>query len=541
MPVEVKVGRDGVYGGLDRCVGVQRSRDPVVGITEVVLRQDLEWLSAGPVDPDAHVVLVVVGCFRRGSDERHEVGDGALDGGGLDLPAPKGCVAAHGMPANRGCHGDRAVIVDTDPRFLPRRVLARRRVRGDRAPKSRSGVQPVHVFQWMGAAAPRIHQRKILGFRQHGSDSFTAQAISEARDAGVGDSGQPCSFVGVAAGGCLGEQRVQGLGRVATFLESRAVHGLDLPLLHPHRIRVVAHGRPEILVPVDEMWPLDTCGHLDNDGTVSPRPEAMDTQAEDRRGDSGDRRATQGTLVRLPKLAHVDASSRRLLGLAHTVDDQSTTAVRQRSHILGKICLRQPFCRREFALPVQIVRLHHTGGDRGIEELISHGARCHPEGTVKCCEAHAPSLGITHDIKAGPRQRCAETPASFPGTAVLSSRETAPLNASSSPQWPLRSPRNGPRLPAPVISRLPHRAPCAASPPKSAAGGPADAERPPHGPLQQFPIRPPRGRSPRPSTRLGNRLQPPIPRSCLRLLRSARLPFNGRVQFLPRHGRRWAA
>ena len=147
---------------------------------------------------------------------------------------------------------------------------------------------------------------------------------------------QPCSLVGVPPSGCFAEQSIQDLGCVTALLEPHAVHGLDLSFPHPHRVRVVAHRGAEVLVPVDEMRPVNTRRNLDHDRPVPLGAKAIHVQTEHGREDSGDRGAAEGTLVCLIELTHIDPLGRRLLHLAHAEDDHPAAAVRHRGDVLGK-------------------------------------------------------------------------------------------------------------------------------------------------------------------------------------------------------------
>jgi hypothetical protein len=51
MPVVIKIGFNCIHGGLDWRVAVQRGRDAIVGIADVVLREDRQRLPAGQLIP----------------------------------------------------------------------------------------------------------------------------------------------------------------------------------------------------------------------------------------------------------------------------------------------------------------------------------------------------------------------------------------------------------------------------------------------------------------------------------------------------------
>jgi hypothetical protein len=149
------------------------------------------------------------------------------------------------------------------------------------------------AFEITARAAPRLRRSPTRGIRGSNSD-------------------QPGTPVSVAAGLNLRDERVQGLGRVATLVEPSTVHRLDLPLPHPHRVRAIANRSAEVVVPVDQMRPVHAGGNHNHDGPFPHGSQGMDGHAEHGRRDRGDRGAAQGPLVDLVARTHIDAARRRL-------------------------------------------------------------------------------------------------------------------------------------------------------------------------------------------------------------------------------------
>ena len=137
------------------------------------------------------------------------------------------------------------------------------------------------------------------------------------------------------------EQHVQSLSRVAALLEPSTVHGLDLPLLHPHRVRVDPQGAPKY-----RSCRSDAARQRSQESPRpqprSPDPEAVHVQTEHRWRDSGDRGASQGTLVCLIELAHVDTLGRRPLRLA-TPKTMTPPLFAIAATSLGKSACGKPF------------------------------------------------------------------------------------------------------------------------------------------------------------------------------------------------------
>src|SRR3954451_10342770 len=105
MAMEVGARLHGIHRRLDGRVAIQGSRCPVMGMAKAFPPQDHEGRLPGPVDPDLHVVLIVVGRSRSYSDERHQIRDGALDSGGLNLPTLEVRITVLAMPADYGREG----------------------------------------------------------------------------------------------------------------------------------------------------------------------------------------------------------------------------------------------------------------------------------------------------------------------------------------------------------------------------------------------------------------------------------------------------
>src|SRR6185437_13186428 len=129
----------------------------------------------------------------------------------------------------------------------------------------------------------------------------------------------------------------------------------------------------------------------------------MHVQTEHRRCDRGDSNASQSALVSLVELADIDAARRGLLCLAHPVDDDPTTAVCHCGYVLWEIRPRQAPRRRQFGLPIQIVRLDYTSSHGGVEELVSQWPWCRADGAMKCCEAHGLQRRVGRDLNPKPR------------------------------------------------------------------------------------------------------------------------------------------
>src|SRR5690625_1015307 len=105
----------------------------------------------------------------------------------------------------------------------------------------------------------------------------------ESGNARVCGSDQPGAFARTAAIRSFIEQVVQCLSGVAALIESRPVHCLDLALSHPHGVSIVAYGRAEVVVAVDQMRAIDARGNLHDDGALTFASETMHIQAKHRR------------------------------------------------------------------------------------------------------------------------------------------------------------------------------------------------------------------------------------------------------------------
>lgn len=186
---------------------------------------------------------------------------------------------------------------------------------------------------------------------------------------------------------------------MAAFIETRAIHRLNLTFLHPHRVSIVPNGCAKAFPPVYEVRHIDAGRHLDDDGTfLSWGTESDHVQAEHGWGDRSDRSTTKRPLVVLIELSHIDALSRLLLRLLHPEDDDAAATVRHGCNVLREVALLQFVLRWELRLPIQIGSLRHTRRNRLIEEFIRQRTRSAPQNAMKGSETHATRIAvITHN------------------------------------------------------------------------------------------------------------------------------------------------
>src|SRR5699024_9252656 len=181
-------------------------------------------------------------------------------------------------------------------------------------------------LQWMHADVLRERESDRPSVIEHCARLVTGQTGQGSWDTWMRHRDQPCTVCRITALGRFDIQRIHGLRCSTPLIEPRPIHGLDLALLHPGCIGIVADGGAEEIVLVDQVRPIYARRDDHGDG-LALHTEPINLQPEYRRRDRSDRDAAIGALMTLGELPGVTPTCRSLPLLLDAIDNHPAATV----------------------------------------------------------------------------------------------------------------------------------------------------------------------------------------------------------------------